>query len=148
MPALLRSELLRLLHAPKVEPETETALPLLDGHRLAELRGLGLLHELASVCVEEIGHHCQWVKACSTAADLAGAQQALHSLLGVSGEAGALALYDLAQGFHAALLQGQWPAAPEWPARLEAIALRTQRAIREQAAAGWPAGDAGHSASM
>lgn len=136
LPALLRSELLRVLQTQQDAPES--TLPLLEGRRLAELRELGLLHELASACVEEIGHHCVWVKNCAQACDAAGAQQALHSLLGVSGEAGALALYELTQGFYATLLQGRWPASADWPAQLEAVAQQTQRAIREQAAAGWP----------
>ena len=136
LPALLRSELLRVLQTQPAAPES--TLPLLEGRRLAELRELGLLHELASACVEEIAHHCVWVKNCAQACDAAGAQQALHSLLGVSGEAGALALYELTQGFYATLLQGRWPASADWPAQLEAVAQQTQRAIREQAAAGWP----------
>lgn len=139
MPALLRSELLRLLEPQVQAAASESALPLLDVRRIGELRELGLLQELASACVEEIGQRCARVQACAASGDAAGAQQALHSLLGVTGEAGALALYELTQRFYGTLLQGRWPAAPDWSNQLEALAQRTQRAIQEQADAGWPA---------
>jgi CheY-like chemotaxis protein len=140
MPALLRAELLRLLQ-PQAVPQDST-LPLLDGRRIAELRELGLLQELSSACLDEIGQRCERVQACTAAGDTPGAQQALHSLLGITGEAGALALHELTQGFYGTLLQGRWPAVADWCAQLETLAQRTQDAIREQAEAGWPAASA------
>jgi HPt (histidine-containing phosphotransfer) domain-containing protein len=68
--------------------------------------------------------------------DVQGSVDALHSLLGMSGEAGALALYQQVRRLYVPLLeQGEWPAGSSWLPQLQALARRTEEALRAYCAA-------------
>jgi len=63
--------------------------------------------------------------------DPAGSRDALHSLLGMSGEAGAQALYQQVRRLYVPLLErGEWPDAPNWLDHLQALAGRTELALK------------------
>ena len=56
---------------------------------------------------------------------------ALHSLLGMSGEAGAQALYQQVRRIYVPLLEhDQWPTAQGWLADLHSLAVRTEAALK------------------
>ena len=56
---------------------------------------------------------------------------ALHSLLGMSGEAGAQALYQAVRRVYVPLLEhGEWPAAEGWMAHLQLLATQTEQALK------------------
>ncbi len=61
-----------------------------------------------------------------------GPQDALHSLLGMSGEAGALALYQLVRRVYVPVLEERrWPAAADWLQQVQVLAACTEQALRD-----------------
>jgi HPt (histidine-containing phosphotransfer) domain-containing protein len=63
--------------------------------------------------------------------DVQGSVDALHSLLGMSGEAGAQALYQYVRKLYVPLLEeGQWPTGTGWLPQLQSLASRTEAALR------------------
>lgn len=63
------------------------------------------------------------------------ARDALHSLLGMSGEAGALALYQRVRGIYVPVLeQRRWPEGDTWVTDLRQLAARTEQALRDYGA--------------
>jgi len=63
--------------------------------------------------------------------DVQGSIDALHALLGMSGEAGAQALYQNVRRLYVPLLEeGQWPTGQEWLPQLQALARQTEEALR------------------
>lgn len=109
--------------------------PLLNVARLQSYQRLGLLDELIANYLPEIGHLVEVLGQAVRAGNLDSAQEALHSLLGMSGEAGALALYQMVRGVYVPVLEERrWPQAPDWLARIQQLAAETERALREYGA--------------
>jgi CheY-like chemotaxis protein len=108
--------------------------PLLNASRLESYQRLGLLEELLADYLPEIGRLVQVLAEAVQAQQPDRARDALHSLLGLSGEAGALALYQHVRRIYVPVLeQGRWPEG-DWLAQLEDLAGRSERALREHAA--------------
>ena len=64
-------------------------------------------------------------------ADVQGSIAALHSLLGMSGEAGAQAMYQQVRKLYVPLLEeGEWPSGTTWLPQLQALAVQTEEALR------------------
>ncbi|GAC1600586.1 MAG: hypothetical protein NVS3B2_02910 [Ramlibacter sp.] len=62
--------------------------------------------------------------------DLAQGLEALHSLLGMSGEAGAAALHQMVRRIYVPMVEEHhWPQAEGWLEQLRALALRTDEAL-------------------
>lgn len=117
-----------------VTAEAASAAPdagLLNTQRLESYRRLGMVEELLDDYVPEMA---RLVRALQEAADQHDRQRsldALHSLLGMSGEAGAQALYQQVRRMYVPLLEhGQWPAAEDWMADLRSLAARTEAALK------------------
>lgn len=106
---------------------SDAAETLLDYPRLASYRQLGMLDELLDDYLPEIDRLIQVLSACIARHDLPASLDALHSLLGLSGEAGALGLYREVQRLHAPIVEGgQWPArASQSLARIELLNSQT-----------------------
>lgn len=116
---------------PAPQPVLEEA-PLLNEARLESYRRLGLLDELVSDYLPEITRLVAALGEAVRAADLPKAQEVLHSLLGMSGEAGALALYQHVRRIYVPVLEERrWPADPAWLEEVRQLAARTEQALRD-----------------
>jgi CheY-like chemotaxis protein/signal transduction histidine kinase len=135
-----------------VSPVAQPALPadaapaldgLLNVQRLESYRRLGMLEELLDDYVPEMARLVGQLQEAVRGADVQGSIDALHSLLGMSGEAGAQALYQQVRRLYVPLLeQGQWPAGSAWLPELQQLAARTELALKAYCAA-----EAGHGAA-
>lgn len=111
--------------------ETEPADgQLLNTRRLDDFRRLGMLHDLVPDSLRELRRLTLRLRDCVGAGDLEGAGTALHTLLGLSGEAGAKALHATARGRYEALLEHHSPAGTEWVEELRELLARTEQALR------------------
>lgn len=121
-------------------PVTEPALPpepapgpdgLLNVQRLESYRRLGMLDELLDDYVPEMARLVERLQAAVEGGDVQGSIDALHSLLGMSGEAGAQGLYQQVRRLYVPLLEeGEWPAGPGWLPQLQDLASRTEQALK------------------
>lgn len=109
---------------------------LLNLLRLESYRRLGLLGELLGDYLPEIrrllGDLDQAVHRNDTEASL----DALHSLLGMAGEAGALALHQRVRQVYVPLRESRsWPDDAGWLSRMRELAERTERALHHHLSA-------------
>ena len=104
---------------------------LLDYPRLASYRQLGMLDELLEDYLPEIDRLIRVLGDGMAQHDLPASLDALHSLLGLSGEAGALALYREVRRLHAPLVErGQWPiSASQSLARIHVLNAQTHEEV-------------------
>jgi len=126
-------------------PATPDPVPAQDGllnvQRLESYRRLGMLDELVNEYVPEMARLVGTLQEAVDGADVQGSVAALHSLLGMSGEAGAQALYQMVRRLYVPLLeQGQWPAGNAWLPQLQELAARTDAALRAYCAQQAPSG--------
>jgi CheY-like chemotaxis protein len=121
--------------APK-QPARPADDGLLNIQRLDSYRRLGMLGELLDDYVPEMARLVHTLAEAVAGSDVQGSIDALHSLLGMSGEAGAQALYQEVRKFYVPLLeQGQWPSGPFWLKQLQELAARTEQALKAYCAA-------------
>jgi len=99
-------------------------LPRIDGYERA-----GLLQDLLPEALVEIQRLADQLAGAVASHDRTAAENSLHSLLGISGEAGAQALYECTRGHYVAILNGQWPDGPDWIGELHDLARATQTAM-------------------
>lgn len=104
--------------------------PLLNAERINEFRRLRILDQLLPSCRAEIRAAFQRLERDVSSTDLKGALQSIHSLLGISGEAGAIALHVVVKSFHSSLINGQWPQQNDWLAQLRDLVDTTEAAVR------------------
>lgn len=104
---------------------------LLNARRMDDIRRLGLLYELLPGAMADMRRHLQALAQARVTADTENATQALHALVGLSGEGGAQALHELARRLYADLLDGQPPAAGAVD-ELRALLAATEEALRQQ----------------
>lgn len=104
---------------------------LLNLSRLESYRRLGMLDELVNDYLPEMARLLVTLQESARDADVQASLAALHSLLGMSGEAGAQGLYQHVRKLYVPLLEhGQWPASPDWLPHLKQLAARTDQALR------------------
>ena len=118
-------------------PDTAGA-DLLDLKRLESYRRIGMLEELLSDYFPEAARLIGRLDAAGQREDLQDGLEALHSLLGMSGEAGAAALHQLVRRIYVPMVEERrWPATDGWLEQIRALAIRTDEALttygREQA---------------
>jgi CheY-like chemotaxis protein len=117
--------------APLTENEPSSHEGLLNLQRLESYRRLGMLDELLNDYLPEMARLVDGLKQAVDDTDVQGSIDALHSLLGMSGEAGAQALYQHVRKLYVPLVEeGQWPHGHEWLPQLQALARRTEEALR------------------
>jgi CheY-like chemotaxis protein len=117
---------------------TQPAMPpppagdeLLNLQRLESYRRLGMLEELLNDYVPEMARLVGKLHEAATATDRPASMDALHSLLGMSGEAGAQVLYQQVRRIYVPLLEeSRWPEGSDWLAQLQATASRSEEALR------------------
>ncbi|MES2975264.1 MAG: response regulator [Pseudomonadota bacterium] len=117
-------------------PDSGSGVPLLDAHRLEGFRHIGMLEELVSDYLPEIASLVGRLEESVARQDLAASLDTLHSLLGMSGEAGAMALYQLVRRVYIPMVEERrWPMDAEWLVQLKALASQTGDALRAYGAA-------------
>lgn len=104
---------------------------LLNIQRLESYRRLGMLDELLDDYVPEMARLVGTLEQAVDDSDVQGSIAALHSLLGMSGEAGAQALYQQVRKLYVPLLEeGDWPTGSTWLPQLKELASRTEEALK------------------
>ncbi len=133
--ATLQASLLALPldNPPQVRCDVTTGL--LDISRLDNYRRLGVLDELVVDYLPAIERLLVKVESAAEAHDRNACCDALHSLVGMGGEAGAQALQRFARHCYVPLLEeGRWPEKADWTDALRTLADRSRRAMIEYAA--------------
>jgi HPt (histidine-containing phosphotransfer) domain-containing protein len=114
---------------------------LLNLSRLESYRRLGMLGELVNDYLPEMARLVGKLQDAVRRDDREASLSALHSLLGMSGEAGAQALYQQVRRVYVPLLeQERWPP-PGWLDQLQVLARRTDGALQAYCAAEARTGD-------
>jgi two-component system, CAI-1 autoinducer sensor kinase/phosphatase CqsS len=109
---------------------------LLDVKRLESYTRIGMLAELLTDYLPEIGRLVQRLERTVAEGNLDASIDTLHSLVGMSGEAGAASLHLYARSVYVPMLEDRrWPAAEGWLDRLRALAAQTEQALRAYGAA-------------
>jgi two-component system, CAI-1 autoinducer sensor kinase/phosphatase CqsS len=104
---------------------------LLNMQRLESYTRLGMLDELVNDYLPEMSRLLHALQDAVRGNDVQRSLAALHSLLGMSGEAGAQALYQHVRRLYVPLLEhGQWPAAADWLPQVQQLAARTETALK------------------
>jgi CheY-like chemotaxis protein len=104
---------------------------LLNLQRLESYSRLGMLDELLNDYVPEMTRLIDTLRQAVETTDVQGSIDALHSLLGMSGEAGAQALYQQVRKLYVPLLEeGDWPGGTAWLPQLQELAARTEEALK------------------
>ncbi len=113
-------------------PQAGSAGPtLLDLPRLEGFRHIGMLDELLSDYLPEIARMVAILEDAVIRDDLPESTEIMHSLLGMSGEAGALALYQLVRRLYVPMVEEhRWPDQQEWLAQVKALAAQTNDALQ------------------
>ena len=109
---------------------------LLDLRRLEGFRHIGMLEELVNDYLPEIARLVARLEGDVARQNLDGSLETLHSLLGMSGEAGASALYQLVRRVYVPMVEERhWPVDSEWLVQLNSLSIATAEALRAQAVA-------------
>jgi two-component system, CAI-1 autoinducer sensor kinase/phosphatase CqsS len=125
---------------PSPAPEA-AAGNLLDMKRLESYTRIGMLGELLSDYLPEIGRLVERLERTAGQQQLDEALDVLHSLVGMSGEAGAAALHQYARSVYVPMLEEhRWPAAEGWLGRIKMLAAQTDQALSAYGAAQTQAG--------
>lgn len=106
----------------------QAAPPLLNARRMDDIQRLGLLHELLPGALTDMRRHLQTLEQARAGAHAEAATQALHALVGLSGEGGAQALHELARRHYAAMLDGR-PMDAAAMAELHRLLAATEEAL-------------------
>lgn len=108
--------------------------PVLNTQRLEDLKSISpdLLEESLIVWVAQIKRLSQQIKASTNNQQLEDMHEALHSLLGISGSAGAVALPQfIKKQVYPAIDAGRWPDTPQWLETIESLSAATLHAIAQ-----------------
>ncbi|MBC7378518.1 MAG: Hpt domain-containing protein, partial [Burkholderiaceae bacterium] len=104
---------------------------LLDLPRLEGFRHIGMLEELVNDYLPEIARLVSRLEGSVARQDIDESLESLHSLLGMSGEAGASAIYQLVRRVYVPMVEGRhWPVDAEWLVQLKGLSVATADALR------------------
>jgi two-component system, CAI-1 autoinducer sensor kinase/phosphatase CqsS len=121
---------------PQAAPAADRQSALLDSQRLESFRRIGMLQELLNDYLPEIERLVDKLEVGAATVDLQASLDALHSLLGMSGEAGAQVLYRLVRGFYVPMVETHaWPLDATWIAQIKTAAAAAAEALRAYAPA-------------
>ncbi|TFZ08209.1 hybrid sensor histidine kinase/response regulator [Ramlibacter humi] len=115
----------------RVAPRAEAEPELLNHRRLADFRRLQLLDDIVPGSLDELAIHLERMETALAAGDREAAQQSLHGFVGVSGEAGALALHALARRRYAEMLEGAEPGTG-WLEELRRLLAHTEESLARE----------------
>jgi two-component system CAI-1 autoinducer sensor kinase/phosphatase CqsS len=120
-----------LAAAQPVRGEAANGDALLNLQRLESYRRLGMLQELLTDYLPEIARLVDKLELSAAGQDLEASLDALHSLLGMSGDAGAQALHRLVRGFYGPMVEARaWPLDKAWLAQIRVAAARAEKALK------------------
>src|SRR5581483_6179546 len=105
--------------------------PLLDDDRLEELAQIGMLDSLA-LYLEKTAEALAHLGQSAAIADYREMHQAMHSLLGMSGDVGAQALHQAIRRYYPAIASGVVPADADWLLRITRVHAATVIALQEK----------------
>jgi two-component system CAI-1 autoinducer sensor kinase/phosphatase CqsS len=107
---------------------------LLNTDRLESYRRIGMLTELMEDYLPELAGLVGKLQRQSAQQDFKACVDTLHSLLGMSGEAGAQALYQAVRRVYVPMVENQsWPAQTGWVGNIAALAAETDKALKDYA---------------
>jgi len=109
--------------------ETIADSALLDEKHLDELVALDLLDQTFVNGIEQIRLLVARLATSAAAHDLKSTHEALHLLLGVSGNIGAKALHQFARQIYPRMIEGEWPVEADWLARISMLGERSADAL-------------------
>ena len=110
-------------------PAAIEEIPLLDEKHLEELVTLDLLNKTLRNGIEQMRSTVTRLAASVAAGDAGDAHDALHLLLGVSGNIGATALHQFAQQIYPRVVAGEVFAEGDWLARICSLSDRSAEAL-------------------
>jgi two-component system, CAI-1 autoinducer sensor kinase/phosphatase CqsS len=109
---------------------------LLNADRLEGYHRIGMLDDLVKDFVPEISRLVSRLEAAVARQDWQHTLDTLHSLLGISGDAGASALYQLVRTAYVRMVEGRaWPTGTAWLVEVVAVSGQTLKALTEYCAA-------------
>ncbi|MBX7228673.1 MAG: hypothetical protein K1X48_03580 [Burkholderiaceae bacterium] len=117
-------------------------MSVLNTRRLDDLSKINplLLEESLNAWIEQIKRLSQQIKATTATGELAQTYEALHSLLGVSSSAGAVALPQFIKTHvYPAVELGYWPEQAQWLENIESLSTSTVEAIKDYLSKSLPA---------
>lgn len=103
---------------------------LLDLERIEQFKRMGAMVRLLPEGLAELRRLVGALEEAVRRTDFRGARQALHSLVGVSGEMGARALFEVATVHIHAVEKHTWPTQADWLDELKALSVESERALR------------------
>jgi CheY-like chemotaxis protein/signal transduction histidine kinase len=107
---------------------------LLNMDRLESYRRIGMLGELLDDYLPGIAGLVGKLQRQFAQQDLKACTDTMHSLLGMSGEAGAQALYQAVRRVYVPMVETQtWPAQAGWMQQIAALAVDTEKALKAYA---------------
>lgn len=113
--------------AAKPIPDQETTL--LDEQRLEELLQLDLLDQSFLNSIEQMRSTVARLNVSVPARDLDATYDSLHSLLGMSGNLGAMALHHYTRKIYPLIVSGEWPSDAGWLTHISALSERSAIAL-------------------
>ncbi|MBN9411999.1 MAG: response regulator [Burkholderiales bacterium] len=105
------------------------AAQLLDPARLEQLRSVDMIDEGLPLYLAQMHAQIDRLDEAHAENDFSKARDALHSLVGASGDSGAQLLHRASRAIYPLLLERHWPADPQWLGRLRALARATDDAM-------------------
>ena len=112
------------------QPAPHKEGPLLDEKHLEELVALDLLDQTFLNGIEQIRTTVAQLAASVAVRDLESTHEALHVLLGVSGNIGAKALHQFVRQIYPRVVEGEWPAEADWLARICSLSDHSAPALQ------------------
>lgn len=146
----LRKELGRLIGARPVGEARPADLPsspaevfavtaasaLLDVERIEMLKRMNIMANLVPDGLAQVRQLVTRLEQAVRGNDLHNARQILHSLMGLSGEMGARAMYETARRHSRVVESNAWPSEPNWLDRLMALMVESEQALQASFASG------------
>jgi two-component system CAI-1 autoinducer sensor kinase/phosphatase CqsS len=121
--------------SPHPVPDGENSW-LLNADRLESYQRIGILEDLVNDFVPEISRLVTRLEAAVAQENWQQSLDTLHSLLGISGDAGASALYQLVRPAYVRMVEGRaWPTGSAWLGEIVAVSSQTLKALTDYCAA-------------
>ncbi len=119
-------------HAPPKHPTAAAATdsPLLDHDRLDALRQDGMFDEFVDDYLGLIDPLLARLEQGLALRNLKSVEEAMHSLLGVSGNLGGMALHRLIRRTYESVVAGRWPDDEAWLPQIQTLTTKTVLALR------------------
>lgn len=105
---------------------------LLDEARIEQLRSVDMIEDGLPLYLEQMHRQLGRLREAQAEGDFGKARDALHSLLGASGDSGAAALHQASRAIYPWLIEQRWPPEPGWLDRLAELARATDATMRER----------------